>query len=130
MQMPLNLAATIRWAIVDGKIAWDIARRIEESLALCEAHVELFDTPGLQGPVKHAELVVKLGYWLAMGQLTDKEFRIWVDCIPPDDNAGWDVDLLHCPNGSQTRRVLKMGPLASRPEACLVQETPWDTVLS
>ena len=113
-----------------GKVPGDIASQIQAALAVFRVDGELYDSENLHGPVKHAELVVKLGYWLAMGQLTDKEFRIWVDCIPPDDNAGWDVDLLHCPNGSQTRRVLKMGPLASRPESCLVQETVWDSVVS
>ena len=106
MQMPLNLAATIRWAIVDGKIAWDVARRIEESLALCEAHAESFDTPGLQGPLKHAELVVKLGYWLALGQMTPADFREWVERIPPDDNQGWDVDLCARRPGSALPPVL------------------------
>ena len=122
MQMPLNLAATIRWAIVDGKIAWDIARRIEESLALCEAHAELFDTPGLQGPLKHAELVVKLGYWLALGQMTPADFREWVARIPSEDNQGWDVDLSARRPGSALPHVLKMGLQAAVRPACPAAE--------
>ena len=130
MKYGISISGPIHWAITMGKVPGDIASQIQAALAVFRVDGELYDSEDLHGPVKHAELVVKLGYWLAMGQLTDKEFRIWVDCIPPDDNAGWDVDLLHCPNGSQTRRVLKMGPLASRPESCLVQETVWDSVVS
>ena len=128
MKYGISISGPIHWAITMGKVHGDIANQIQAALAVFRVDGELYDSENLHGPVKHAELVVKLGYWLAMGQLTDKEFRIWVDCIPPDDNAGWDVDLLHGPNGSQTHRVLKMGPLASRPEACLVQETVWDTI--
>jgi hypothetical protein len=130
MKYGISISGPIHWAITMGKVPGDIASQIQAALAVFRVVGVLYDSENLHGPVKHAELVVKLGYWLAMGQLTDKEFRIWVDCIPPDDNAGWDVDLLHCPNGSQTRRVLKMGPLASRPESCLVQETVWDSVVS
>ena len=130
MKYGISISGPIHWAITMGKVPGDIANQIQAALAVFRVDGELYDSENLHGPVKHAELVVKLGYWLAMGQLTDKEFRIWVDCIPPDDNAGWDVDLLHCPNGSQTRRVLKMSPLASRPESCLVQETVWDSVVS
>ena len=122
MQMPLNLAATIRWAIADGKITWDIARRVEESLAVCEANAGLFDAPGLQGPVKRAELVVKLGYWLALGQMTPADFREWIERIPPEDNLGWDVDL--CPRrpGSALPPVLKMGLQAAVRPACPAAE--------
>ena len=130
MKYGISISGPIHWAITMGKISGDVARQIQDALAVFRLDGDLYDSENLHGPIKQAELIVKLGYWLAMGQLSEKEFRIWADCIPPDDNAGWDVDLLHCPNGSQTRRVLKMGPLASRPEACLVQETPWDTVLS
>lgn len=130
MKYGISISGPIHWAITMGKVPGDIASQIQAALAVFRVDGELYDSENLHGPVKHAELVVKLGYWLAMGQLSEKEFRIWADCVPPDDNAGWDVDLLHCPNGSHTRRVLKMGPLASKPESCLVQETPWDTVLS
>lgn len=128
MKYDISISGPIHWAITMGKISGDIARQIQASLAVFRVDGDLYDSVDLRGPVKQAELIVKLGYWLAMGQLSEKEFREWADCIPPDDNAGWDVDLLHCPSGSQTRRVLKMGPLASRPEACLVQETSWDPV--
>lgn len=130
MRYGISISGPIHWAITMGKVPGDIASQIQEALAVFRVDGDLYDSANLHGPVKRAELIVKLGYWLAMEQLTDKEFRIWADCIPLDDNAGWDVDLLHCPNGSQTRRVLKMGPLASRPEACLVQESAWDTVPS
>ena len=130
MKYGISISGPIHWAITMGKISGDVARQIQDALAVFRLDGDLYDSVILHGPIKQAELIVKLGYWLAMGQLSDKEFRIWADCVPPDDNAGWDVDLLHCPNGSHTRRVLKMGPLASKPESCLVQETPWDTVLS
>ena len=116
MQLPLNMAATIRWAIMDGKFAWDIARRVEESLAACEAQPALFDTPGLQGPLKHAELVVKLGYWLALDQMTAADFREWVERIPAEDKSGWDVDLCARRPGSALPHILKMGlHVPSRP---------------
>lgn len=130
MKYGVSISGPIHWAITMGKISSDVACQIQAALATFRVDGDLYDSENLRGPVKHAELIVKLGYWLAMGQLTEKEFRIWADCIPPDDNAGWDVDLLHCPNGSQTHRVLKMGPLGSQPEACLVQETMWDTIPS
>ena len=127
MKYGISISGPIHWAINMGKFSSDVARQIQEALAVFRVDADLYDSESLRGPTKQAELIVKLGYWLAMGQLSEKEFRLWVDCIPPDDNVGWDVDLLHCPNGSQTRRVLKMGPLGSRPDACLIQETTWDT---
>ena len=51
--------------------------------------------------------------------------RTWADRIPLDDNAGWDVDLLRAAPGSQMRHILKMGPLGTQSEACLVQESQW-----
>jgi hypothetical protein len=48
--------------------------------------------------------------------LTPAEFREWAAKIPPDDNAGWDVDLCAHPHGSLLTQVLKMGlfvPLAA-----------------
>ena len=122
MQLPLNMAATIRWAIMDGKFAWDIARRVEESLAACEAQAALFDTPGLQGPLKHAELVVKLGYWLALDQMTAGDFREWVERIPAEDNLGWDVDLCARRPGSALPHILKMGLHVPSPPACSAAE--------
>ena len=116
---------TIRRAMLNAHYPADIAQRIKDSLRIFLAKPSLFNLADLQGEPKQAELVVKLGYWLAKGQLTDQEFRIWADCIPPEDNAGWDVDLLHAAPGSQMRHVLKMGPLDTQSEACLVQETAW-----
>ena len=82
----------------------------------CEAQPALFDTPGLQGPLKHAELVVKLGYWLALDQMTAADFREWVERIPAEDNSGWDVDLCARRPGSALPHILKMGlHVPSRP---------------
>ena len=125
MKYGISISGPIHWAISLGKIPDDIVQRIQSALSVFRVDAELFDDQHLRGPAKQAELIVKLGYWLAMNQLTEKEFRIWADCIPPEDNAGWDVDLLHVSPDSQVRHVLKMGPLATQPEACLVQETSW-----
>ena len=121
-----SIASAIHWAISAGRIPDDIVRIIREGLIFFQEDDALYDSPNLQGPAKRAELVVKLGYWLAVGQLTEKEFRLWANCIPPENNAGWDVDLLHPGPQAQTHRVLKMGPLATEPEACLVQASVWD----
>ena len=112
---------TIRRAIVDGCFPDDVAQTVRENLRIFVLEPALYDKPGLRGAAKHAELVVKLGYWLAKGQLSEKEFRLWADCIPPEDNAGWNVALLRAARGSPFRHVLKMGPLATHPESCLMQ---------
>jgi len=130
MRYGRTITGPIHWAISLGKIPNDIVQTIQNALAFFRDDTVLFDSATLRGPVKHAELVVKLGYWLAMGQLNEKEFRIWADCIPPEENEGWDVDLLNAAPGSRIRHVLKMGPLATHPEACLVQETSWGDPLS
>ena len=122
MKYGKSILGPIHWAISLGKIPDDVARWIRDSISVFQEDTAMFDSAELRGPAKRAELVVKLGYWLAMGQLTEKEFRLWADCIPPDDNAGWDVDLLHAAPGSTFRYVLKMGPLATHPDACLVQD--------
>ena len=126
MKYGISISGPIHWAISLGKIPEDIAQRIQSALSVFRVEAELFDSQQLRGPAKQAELVVKLGYWLAMNQLTEKEFRTWADRIPLDDNAGWDVDLLHAAPDSPMRHVLKMGPLDTKSEACLVQETPWE----
>ena len=123
--MPLLHIRTVRRAILDGRYPEDIAQRIKANLRIFLAEPSLFNMADLHGAPKQAEMVVKLGYWLAMNQLTEKEFRIWADCIPPDDNAEWDVDLLRAARGSPLRHVLKMGPLGTQSEACLVQDTQW-----
>ena len=123
MKYGISITGPIHWAISLGKIPEDIAQRIQNALSVFRVEADLFDSQQLRGPVKEAELIVKLGYWLAMNQLTEKEFRIWADRIPPDDNAGWDVDLLHAAPESRFRNILKMGPLATNPESCLVQES-------
>jgi hypothetical protein len=126
MKFGEKLAHPICWAISTGQVPDDIARQLQKCLEVFQVDAALFDSDNLQGPAKHAELVVKLGYWLVTGQLQEQEFRTWADCVPPKDNAGWDVDLLHSPPGSQVRPVLKMGPICSSPEACLVQDAAWD----
>ena len=126
MKYGISISGPIHWAISLGKIPEDIAQRIQSALSVFRVEAELFDSQYLRGSAKQAELVVKLGYWLAMNQLTEKEFRIWADCIPPEDNAGWDVDLLRAASDSQMRHVLKMGPLGTQPEACLMQEAAWN----
>ena len=123
--MPTLHIQTIRRAILNGRYPVDVAQRIKENLRIFLAKPSLFNLASLRGAPKQAELVVKLGYWLAKGQLTEKEFRIWADCIPPDDNAEWDVDLLCAAPGSQMRHILQMGPLGTQSEACLVQESQW-----
>ena len=121
--MPLIHIQAIRRAILNGRFPDDVAQKIKDDLRIFLAEPSLFNKSGLRGSAKHAELTVKLGYWLAKGQLTEKEFRIWADGIPPEENAGWDVDLLPAAPGAQMRPVLKMGPLGTQSEACLVQET-------
>ena len=123
--MPLIHVQTIRRAMLNARYPADVAQRIKDSLRIFLAKPSLFNLAGLQGAPKHAELIVKLGYSLAKGQLTNNEFRIWADCIPPEDNAEWDVILLRAAPGSPLRHILKMGPLDTKSEACLVQETPW-----
>ena len=120
--MPQTHIKTLRRAVLDGRFPDDVERTIKESLRIFLVDPSLFDKPGLRGPAKRAELIVKLGYWLALGQLTEKEFRIWADCVPPEDNADWNVELIRVATGSLSRNILKMGPLTADPESCLVQE--------
>ena len=124
MKYGKSIASAIHWASVLGKIPTDVAERIQGSLAHFKEDTALFDSPGLRGPPKRAELVIKLGYWLAVGQLSEKEFRCWVDCIPDESNVDWDVDLLPAAAGVPFPYTLKMGPLAANPESCLVQAHP------
>ena len=113
---------TIRRAILNGRYPADVARRIKENLRIFLAKPALFNVADLRGAPKQAELVVKLGFWLAKGQLSEEEFRTWADAIPPEDNAGWDVDLLRAAPGSPFRDVLKMGRLDAEPGAGRVQD--------
>ncbi len=120
--MPLLHIQAVRRAILNGRFSKDVGRKIKDGLRIFLVEAALFDRPDLRGSAKQAELVVKLGYWVAKGQLTESEFRFWVDCIPAEDNIGWDVVLLAGQAGPNSRPILKMGPLDSEPEACLVQE--------
>lgn len=125
-QTTLNLASmplpTLQRAIWEDQLPEDIARTVQESLLVFQAEPTLYDAPGLQGPAKQAELIVKLGYWLAVGHLTADEFRKSADRIPPEDNCGWDVDL--CPRrpGSVLPHILKMERLGPAPEICPAQQ--------
>lgn len=123
MKNARHLIGPVQWALATGQLAADIARLLAESLAMFAEDSDRFDSGNLRGPAKRAELVIKLGFWLVRGQLAEPEFRVWADCIPPEDNAGWDVDLLHSDPGSPVPPVLKMGPIFSHPEACLIQES-------
>jgi hypothetical protein len=114
-------ANTIRRAILDGQFPEDIAAMIKESFRVFQIEPALYDQPGLQGAAKHAELVVKLGYWLALGRLTGDEFREWTARIPPEDNQGWDVDLFPIQPGSVFPHILKMGRLFPFQEVCCEQ---------
>ncbi len=120
--MPAIHVKTIRRALLEGRFPEDVARRIKQSLRIFLIEPRLFRKPGLRGPAKQAELVVKLAFWLAKGQLSEEEFRTWADAIPPEDNAGWDVDLLRAAPGSPFRDVLKMGRLDAEPGAGRVQD--------
>jgi len=116
------ITETVLDAIASGAVPEDIAQDLQQSIEVFKADTSLFDSAGLKGPLKHAEMMIKLGFWLAAGQLKVHEFRIWAACVPPHDNQGWDVDLLYSRPGSSLRNALKMGPIYTNPEACLVQE--------
>jgi hypothetical protein len=122
MKYGKQLFSPIHWAISSGQLPEDIAGQIRISLDVFKENTALFDSENLQGPAKQAELMIKLGFWLVRGQLKEHEFRIWAQCVPPADNQGWDVDLLQSEPGSPIQPILKMGPLFSNPEACLIQE--------
>ena len=100
----------IRWALLNGRFPDDLAGITQQSLRIFQVNPSMYDTPGLQGPAKRAELIVKLGYWLAVGRLSAPEFRAWLERIPPVDNCDWDVDLVPRRPGSVLPGVLKMGP--------------------
>ena len=122
MNQPLIPLSPIRHAILNRRFPDDIACQVITNLRIFQVEPTLYDTPGLHGPAKRAELVVKLGYWLAVGQLTADEFRDWVVRIPSEDNQDWEVDLFSRRPGSVLPRVLKMGPLFARPEPVLARE--------
>ena len=115
-------AAAIQWAIASGKIPDDLSRQIQHHLQVFQAHPDWFNAPDLHGTAKCSELIVKLGFWLATDRLSADEFRFWADYVPPQDNLGWDVDLLGPEPGTLFPRILKMGPLYSDPDACLEHE--------
>ena len=114
--------SSIRWAILNGEYSDNIARVIQHSLRIFQIEPRLYDSPGLQGPAKRAELVVKLGYWHAVGHLSACEFEDWVTRIPPTENRGWDIDLVPRQPGSVLPWILKMGPTFPLPEESSAQE--------
>lgn len=114
--------STIRWALLNREFPDDIASLTQQSIHIFQVEPQLYDTPGLQGPVKRAELIVKLGYWLAVGRLSAAEFREWIEHIPPTDNCDWDVDLVPRRPGSVLPGILKMGPSLASLEDSLAQE--------
>ena len=119
-------AAALHDALAAGRMPPDIARSIQSSLGAFQRNPSLFGSDNLNGSLKQAELIVKLGFWLVVGRLSAHEFRIWTDCIPAQDNADWDVDFFRPEPGSATHTLLRLGPVFSRPETCLVQAAWWE----
>ena len=119
-------AAAIYEALSSGRLPADIAARIQTNLEAFNGNAHMFGAAHLQGAMKQAELIVKLGFWLVVGRLTAHEFRIWADCIPAEENGDWDVDFF-CPEPEEhTRTLLRMGPIFTHPDTCLVQEAWWN----
>lgn len=116
---PIN---TVQRAIWGRRFPDDIAHALQENLQTFQTDPALFDTPDLQGPAKQAELIVKLGYWLVLGHLTDDEFRKSVERIPPVENGGWDVDLCPREPHSVLPRILKLGRFDRPQESDLVRQ--------
>ena len=88
MKYGISISGPIHWAITMGKISGDIARQIQSALAVFRLDADLYDSESLHGPLKQAELIVKLGYWLAMGQLSEKELKKYLSKLPDvSDNA-------------------------------------------
>ena len=119
-------AAALHGALACGRMPPDIAQPIQSSLGAFQGDPAQFDSDNLSGPMKQAELIVKLGFWLVVGRLSAHEFRTWAGCIPVQDNADWDVDFFRPEPGSATHTLLRLGPVFSRPETCLVQEAWWE----
>ena len=122
MNILLEPIATVQRAIWGRRFPDDIAQALQESLQTFQAEPSSFDAPDLQGPAKQAELIVKLGYWLVLGHLTDDEFRKSVERIPPVENGGWDVDLCPREPHSVLPRILKLGRFDLSSEAARAQE--------
>ncbi|HOO20905.1 MAG TPA: hypothetical protein PLJ99_06955 [Kiritimatiellia bacterium] len=119
MSQTIIPTSLVRWALVERLYPDDIAEQVRRSLRVFHLAPDLYDSPGLKGPAKRAELIIKLAYWLAKGRLTAKEFREWAERIPAEDNEGWDIDLCAASHGSLLTNVLKMGVFVPLQEACL-----------
>ena len=104
----LEPIATVQRAVWGQRFPEDIAREVQDALRVFHADPTLFDAPGLEGPAKRAELVVKLGYWLVLGHLAAEEFRAAAERLPDTGNAGWDVDLRPRQPRSVLPHVLKL----------------------
>ena len=116
----------IHEALTFDRLPRDIAALIRTHLDAFRDNPGLFGSIHLQGPLKRAELIVKLGFWLVVGRLTAHEFRLWTDCIPAEENGDWDVDFF-CPEPEEhTRTLLRLGPIITHPDACLVQAAWWN----
>ena len=83
--------AAINSAIAKGQIPDDIAKVLAECAEAIKGTELGFHTKALEGPARYAELVLKLGYWLAIGKLTPFRFRDLQATIPHTGNFGWDV---------------------------------------
>ena len=119
MSQTIIPTSLVRWALVERLYPDDIADKVRQSLRVFHLAPDLYDSPGLKGPAKHAELLIKLAYWLAKGRLTAEQFREWAARIPAEDNGGWDIDLCAASHGSLLTNVLKMGVFIPLQEACL-----------
>jgi len=116
---PVRPTVTVRWALLEGRYPEDITRLAKDSLRVFLLEPKLYDSPGLRGSAKRAELIVKLAYWLAMGQLDADGFRRSVARIRLEDNEGWDVDLCARSSGYAPAAILKMGLFFPMQAVCI-----------
>ena len=79
-------------AITSGLIPDDIAHLLKDSEKVFISNPKLFNSYELKGDKKVAELRLKLGIWMANNKLTAKGFYKLCSFIPPDHNAGWEVE--------------------------------------
>lgn len=87
-----EVIAKINVAVSEKIIPEDITRLLRESREVFRNKDTLFGQKGLSGEQKYAELVLKLGYWLAIRQLTPEGFSTLEKRIPHDHNERWEVE--------------------------------------
>lgn len=87
-----DVIAKINAAVSEKIIPEDITRLLRESREVFRNQDALFGQNGLSGEQKYAELVLKLGYWLAIRQLTPEGFITLEKRIPHDYNESWEVE--------------------------------------